>query len=360
MYDEGARLMRVCNACRYCEGFCAVFPAMERRPTLTESDLDFLANLCHDCGECLDACQYAPPHEFGVDVPEALAAIRLQSYRTYAWPAWPAALLSRPRITIALTAVGIPLAFLGSLAWSAGPAAVAAPHADEDGAFYALMSNATMTAAFAAPAILAAVALAVGLIRCWRDWGLGARPLLAPGVFALAVSDALGLRYLGAGGPGCAYPRETPSEARRVCHHLTFYGFLLCLASTITAAVYHHGLGWTGPYALSSAPVVLGCLGGAGLLLGPAGFLWLERRRTVDAGAPSRRSDRTLSALIFLIALSGFLLMALRESAAMGVALALHLGLVFGFFLTMPYGRLVHGLYRFCALLRNALEERRA
>ena len=30
-HEETARIMQICNACRYCEGFCAVFPAMERR-----------------------------------------------------------------------------------------------------------------------------------------------------------------------------------------------------------------------------------------------------------------------------------------------------------------------------------------
>ena len=25
---EAARMLQICNACRYCEGFCAVFPAM--------------------------------------------------------------------------------------------------------------------------------------------------------------------------------------------------------------------------------------------------------------------------------------------------------------------------------------------
>ena len=29
--QEVARVMQICNACRYCEGFCAVFPAMTRR-----------------------------------------------------------------------------------------------------------------------------------------------------------------------------------------------------------------------------------------------------------------------------------------------------------------------------------------
>src|SRR5688572_32891927 len=70
--------MTVCNACRYCEQYCPVFPAMEERRTFGKADLAFLANLCHNCGECLYACQYAPPHEFGINVPNTLAQIRLQ------------------------------------------------------------------------------------------------------------------------------------------------------------------------------------------------------------------------------------------------------------------------------------------
>ena len=56
--------MQICNACRYCEGFCAVFPAMTRRLEFGRADVHYLANLCHNCGACLHACQYAPPHEF--------------------------------------------------------------------------------------------------------------------------------------------------------------------------------------------------------------------------------------------------------------------------------------------------------
>ena len=52
----GRQVMTVCNACRYCEQYCAVFPAMELRRTFTEADLNYLANLCHNCGECLYAC----------------------------------------------------------------------------------------------------------------------------------------------------------------------------------------------------------------------------------------------------------------------------------------------------------------
>jgi citrate/tricarballylate utilization protein len=45
-----------------------------------------------------------------------------------------------------------------------------------------------------------------------------------------------------------------------------------------------------------------------------------------------------------------------RDTAAMGPLLALHLGVVFALFIIMPYGKFVHGLYRFVALVRYARE----
>ena len=35
---EGGRILTICNACRYCEGYCTVFPAMERRRSYTAGD----------------------------------------------------------------------------------------------------------------------------------------------------------------------------------------------------------------------------------------------------------------------------------------------------------------------------------
>ena len=83
---EVARQMQICNACRYCEGFCAVFPAMTRRLEFSASDVHYLANLCHNCGACLHACQYAPPHEFAVNIPQAMARVRRHTYERFAWP----------------------------------------------------------------------------------------------------------------------------------------------------------------------------------------------------------------------------------------------------------------------------------
>jgi citrate/tricarballylate utilization protein len=45
-----------------------------------------------------------------------------------------------------------------------------------------------------------------------------------------------------------------------------------------------------------------------------------------------------------------------RDGPAMGPLLALHLGVVFALFITMPYGKFVHGIYRYVALVRYARE----
>jgi ferredoxin len=81
LVEEATRQLTICNSCRYCEGLCAVFPALERRQVIENGDVSQLANLCHDCRACFDACMYEPPHEFAIDIPKALSAVRLADYQ---------------------------------------------------------------------------------------------------------------------------------------------------------------------------------------------------------------------------------------------------------------------------------------
>ena len=62
--------------------------------------------------------------------------------------------------------------------------------------------------------------------------------------------------------------------------------------------------------------------------------------------------------LLFLISLTGLLLLALRDTRVMGLMLALHLGVVMALFLTLPYGKFAHGIFRSAALLKFAIEKR--
>ncbi len=339
--EEGRRILTICNACRYCEGFCAVFPAMEARPQFNEADLNYLANLCHNCGECYYACQYAPPHEFAVNVPQVLAQIRLESYRHYARPRSFARLFQNSGKLALVTAV---LAFMGGLALSPARGAT----------FYDIVPHEVMVVIFGAAALL----ILAALVASSASQFAGVPKLNLPAL-ARAVRSALTLEHLGSGGAGCTYPGEHHSMARRWFHHFTFYGFLLCFASTCVAAWYHFALKRIAPYPYLSLPVILGTLGGVGLLVGPAGLYRLKQQR--DQALVDTRQDAldvTFLALLFVTSLTGLLLLVLRQSVWMRPLLLIHLAIVLALFATLPYGKFVHGIYRAAALLRDAIERR--
>jgi citrate/tricarballylate utilization protein len=361
LVEEGRRMASICNACRYCEGFCAVFPALERRLSFAEGDLAYLANLCHDCGSCYYACQYAPPHEFQVNFPKMLADIRMETYRKYAWPGPLAAAFERNGVVASLITVASLALFLCAMFFLLDPIVMLAAHADSAGAFYAVISHRTMAWTFGIVFLFVVTALAAGFVRFWRDTEEKVGALFSPGPLSQSVNDVLRLRYLAGGGDGCTYPDETPSHARRWFHQLTFYGFMLCFAATCVATIYHYGFGWKAPYAFSSLPVLLGTTGAIGLLIGPAGLLWLKARRDpVLSGAKQTGMDVGFLTLLPLSSASGLLLLALRESSAMGVLLGIHLAIIMALFVTLPYGKFVHAVYRSAALVRFHLERERA
>jgi len=356
---EAERLMVVCNACRYCEGHCAVFPAMELRTAFPANDLLYLANLCHNCGSCYHHCQYAPPHEFAINIPRTFAELREEGYRRYAWPAFLAGLFQRSgraSVLITLAAIGL---LVGLLLARVPPAALWSLHAGR-GAFYEVVPHDLIVFLFGGIALYAMLVLGVGAVRFWREMGERAEDAFRLRFLGQAAWDTLRLRYLDGGGGGCTYPQEAPSPARRWFHHLTFFGFLLCFASTSVAALYELVLGWLSPYPLWSLPVVLGVAGGIGLLLGPAGLLWLKGRSDPIPNPRERFGLDTSFLLVLLVtSLTGLLVLLLRDTPAMGTLLVLHLGLVLGLFLTLPYGKFVHAIYRFLALLRYAIERSR-
>ena len=369
--------MVICNACRYCEGYCAVFQAMTKRRTFAPGDLRYLANLCHNCGECLYACQYAPPHEFSVNVPATFARLRLESYESYAWPTVLSRAFRRSSAGMSLTLAVTMIAAVLLLTIAAGR--LGRPEQTAD--FYAVLPHQVMVALFGAVFAFALVALGVGLAKFERDASPSPRPepiegrstqptyvgrvprrvslasSRGPAAVWSALSDVLTLRNLHAQGADCTYGgEESRTSLRRWFHHCTFYGLALCFASTSVAAIYHW-LGWPAPYGYGSVPVVLGSTGGFGLLIGPAGLYSIGRTRDPDATDPTQRPlDHGLIVLLFLSSLTGLALLMFRETAAMATLLVVHLGVVLALFLTLPYGKFVHGLYRAAALVKHARE----
>lgn len=355
--SEVQRQMTVCNACRYCEGFCAVFPAMTRRLEFSQADIHYLANLCHNCGACLHACQYAAPHEFEINVPKAMAKVRLDTYAEYAWPQVMGKLYRRNGLALALASgAGLAL-FLCLTLMVMGNLFTAMP----GGNFYGIFPHNTLALMFGAVFGFSVLALTIGVRRFWRNVSPADAPQQEKTAAALeATANVARLKFLDGGhGEGCNNADDQFTLWRRRFHHFTFYGFMLCFAATGVATLYHFLLDWSAPYPVLSLPVMLGISGGLGLLVGPAGLLWLNLRRNPEHGDENQKPmDRGFIALLFLVSASGLALLAFRETAALGLLLAIHLGLVMAFFLTMPYSKFAHGIFRSAALLKYSIEKR--
>jgi citrate/tricarballylate utilization protein len=334
-----------------------MFPAMTRRLEFGKADIHYLANLCHNCGACLHACQYAPPHEFAVNVPQAMAQVRGQTYADYAWPPALGTLYKRNGLTLSLALAFALSAFLllalqmnGTL-WA---------H-NLSGNFYNLFPHHLLVSLFAPVFLFASLALSMGVRRFWRDiTPATSGASLTPPAAQETTHDVLRLKYLDGGhGEGCNNEDDAFTLSRRRAHHLTFYGFMLCFAATSLATVYHYAFGWTAPYDLPSLPKILGAIGGVSLLLGTAGLFKLNlQRHSMQGDAAQKPMDLGFIGLLFFTSLSGLALWLGRGSAALPALLAIHLGVVMALFVTLPYGKFAHGIFRTAALLRYAVEKR--
>jgi citrate/tricarballylate utilization protein len=351
---EARREMEICNACRYCESYCAVFPAMELRREFIKTDLDYLANLCHNCRGCFYACQYAPPHEFNINLPRVFAELRMETYREYAWPGSLARLFHRNGLVMSIALiVSISLVLIASMMMN-NDSVLYASHTGA-GAFYQIIPKGVMIGVAGLTFGFSLLAMAVGFVRFWRSAGSPGWPSAKS--IAIGIHDVLSLKNLGGGGHGCNDIDEDLSTTKRRLHHCLFYGFFLCVAATTIAWIYDRFLGLEAPYSFFSWPVMLGTIGGIGMLIGTGGLFCLKVVGDREPENPEQMgSDNALLTTLFLTALTGLVLLALRETPAMGILLAIHLGCVLAFFLTMPYSRFVHGIYRTAALIRNAAE----
>ena len=356
LVDEATRQLDICNACRYCEGLCAVFPALSRRTVLSAGDVSQLANLCHDCRACYDACMYTAPHEFDLNVPAVLTEVRLADYQRYVWPARVPGLLRgwtglfAGAVASAALFVGIAVAHAGWPAIVAGHAAAASP--------YRLIPGGVLVGL-----MLAAVAysMLIGALAARSYWAAtGRRDVpVRPADVLRATWYALTLRYLRGGGVDCYYPEDDqPSPVRRYLHLLTVAGFGLCVVSTAAAAVLQDILGEQPPYAWLSAPVISGTIGGIGLLAGCVGLLLLKARSSpVTSIAQMTVKDYGLLTALSFLALSGLAVLLTRDTAAFGVILLIHLAAVILSFASAPYSKFVHVVFRFAALVRDNAEQ---
>jgi citrate/tricarballylate utilization protein len=354
--QEAARQLVICNACRYCEGYCPVFRAIETRRDFKAGDVFYLSNLCHDCRACYYACMYTPPHEFAINIPQILAESRMETYRRWSWPAFLGRAFKNRGVTVFLaTGMAALVAILALIFIPAGN--LFARHLSP-GAFYEVVPYLAMVAG---ALILFFYGIAVwvgGGARFWRETSGALKEKGSFKSLAAAIGAALGLRYLKGGGPGCFYPDERPSSVRRVYHSLTFWGLTSDFISTTLAFIYQDLFHRLPPYELASAPVIFGAIGGVSLIIGTGGLIYFKLRSDREpAAAGASGMDYVFLVTLGLTALTGMLTLIFRATSAMGTILVLHLGCIAALFISAPYGKFVHAVYRTLAVVRYEIEQ---
>jgi citrate/tricarballylate utilization protein len=341
---EARRQTEICNACRYCEGYCDVFPEIHAQRAWSDGDLTHLANLCHNCRSCYYACQYTAPHEFDMNLPGILAEVRQKSWQDYAWPTAFAGLFHRSGVAIAALLV---LSFT-AIFWVA-----TALRPTGGRGFYALMSHGLMVAIFLPAFVLPLMATAVSLRRYWRDTARGS---IGWSAVMSATRRAGALSNLGGGhGDGCNFEDEDRySNVRRWAHQATLFGLLLCFLATVSATVLHYVFALEAPYPFWSVPKLLGVPGGVLLCLGTLELVRLKLKADRALGASAAWSgEMAFVLLLFFVSFSGLALYAATGKGLVALLLPLHLGAVLTLFLLTPYSKMVHGFYRLAALLAS-------
>lgn len=345
LVQEARRQAEICNACRYCEGYCAVFPQLHANRSFSDGDITHLANLCHNCRGCYYACQYTAPHEFDLNLPKVLAEVRQASWETYSWPRPMARLFRRNGVVVAVAAVLGFAVMLLMVQFFPSP---------EGRGFYAVLSHGAMVGLFLPAFLLPLFSLGVSLRRYWSATGGGAVTWES---LKSAFAAAAQMKNLSGGhGDGCNFEdQDRFSHARRHAHHAVMYGFLLCFLSTSSGTVLHYLFDQPAPYPFWSLPKLLGVPGGILMVLGAGALAWLKLQADRQLGdASAWGGEMAFILLLFLVAATGLALYVLGATLFMPFLLAFHLGSVLAFFLLMPFSKMAHAPYRIAALIKKA------
>lgn len=357
LYGEASRQFVICNACRYCEGYCAVFPAIERRLSYDGGYVDYVANLCHDCRDCYYACPYISPHEISINIPLLLSSVRLESYVRYTYPERVARIFFRRPLEAGLVTTIASMVAMWLLALLIGnPSRIFQRHV-YSGSFYNIIPYWLIVVGGLALLAYIAVVFIISSHRYWGAINRGSKRSIALGALIRALRDAVSHRYFRGGGAGCDYPGMFSGYRRLYTHLSIFLGLFLATLATIAAAIHQEILAIMPPYSYQSPPVILGISGGILMIFGSSTLIYYKARggRTL-AERSMAVLDAFMLSLLALISLTGSALLALRGSEYMGPLFITHMGFVLALFIMAPYSKLIHIPYRLLSLTKSRVD----
>jgi len=294
-----------------------------------------------------------------MNIPHLMSEVRMESYQHWSWPSTLARSFASHSRSALLGCFAAAVVVIAALLLIPSDRLFAAQLGL--GAFYRIVPYLVMVIPGLTLFFYGIVIWLQGIVRFWNepDSPLLRRPSGLKPLFR-AIQDAATLKYLDGGGPGCFYSEPSPpvsSQLRRIFHTSVVVGFLLDLVSTTLAFIYQDLLRIMPPYPYLSAPVIFGTVGGVFLVIGVIGLLAFKLKSDRAQGTPVAYSlDYAFLLTLGLTGLTGLLVLLLRTTSALATILILHLAAVAALFLTAPYGKFVHFVYRSFALLRFEIE----
>jgi len=313
--------------------------------------------LCHQCNDCSLRCPR------GARPGDVLAAIRQQVIQHFAFPQAIARWVNSVRAT-PMMLVLVPALLLALAVVARDPLGQALGLADPHAAFYAaFFPHWLLIGFFTTLTLLVFLGLIVGLVRFWRGMK-AADAERGRGEVVLGFFPAL-FRALGAIFTHARFGECEDQAERKTSHLLAFYGFLALFVVTVWATMDLYlmpvfGVESLYPFGLLHPMKVLANVGGIILVVG-TGKAILDRLNAPDDGKHRSTSfDWIFLWLLFLVGVTGFVVEIFRftvtpetmgafEYTAYAVYFV-HLVLVFGLLVYLPYSKFAHMWYRTLAM----------
>lgn len=296
--------------------------------------------LCHQCEDCTARC---PRDARPAEVMQAIRALVIERLGA---PRFMARLVGRAETTWPLL-VAAPILFWALFIYAVNGFAVPrTPLVYSD-----LVPQWMIYSVFLPAAAFAIAAAAMGARRCWTTWGeaAGRKGSLLGGLAAVAA-DILAHRR---------FERCVAARPRRSGHLLLVWGFLGALLTTTLLGVAIDVLGVRTPLPQLH---LIKLLGNVSAVLLVVGTVRLVARRIGNEGGAVRAFDGFFLALVAAVVFTGVGAELGRLFLAAPVALAiyvLHLGTVLSLFLTFPFSKFAHALYRTLAMAHERLSSER-
>ncbi|UCG86650.1 MAG: quinone-interacting membrane-bound oxidoreductase complex subunit QmoC [Gemmatimonadota bacterium] len=312
--------------------------------------------LCHQCNDCSTRCPR------GARPGDVLAAVRQKSVEHHAVPNalarsvnqvkfYPLLLLLVPGVLLAAA-----LVLRGTLERILP---LGEPH---ESAFYAdFFPHWLLIGFFSTFTALSFVGLVFGLVRFWRGMAAadrmdGKEPTIGVGASVVRTVKSVLLHD--------RFAKCTDRVSRRSSHLMAFYGFMALFVVTVWATIDLYLLPMLGveslyPFNLLHPMKIVANIGGILLVMGCVKAI-VDRSKSRESGGSSS-FDWTFVWLLLLVGITGFVTEAFRfavdpvqrtalEYAAYSIYFV-HLILVFGLLVYLPYSKFAHIFYRTVAMI---------